>query len=88
MKSATAPVIDSRSAREIYAELVGRLSAPREAGGLGIEQDRLVDALAHIAARYAEIVIERLNQAPDKHYRSFLNLLGIARVPPRRPRVF
>ena len=45
------------------------------------------DALVRIFARYAEIVIERLNRTPEKNLLAYLDLLGEARLPPQPARV-
>ena len=47
-----------------------------------LQNDQLSEALVRIFARYCEIIIERLNQVPEKNYRVFLNELGISRNPP------
>ena len=82
-----APDIDTRS----YADLVtqtGELAAqysgwkPPPAG-----QPDAGQALIGIFGRFAELVIERLNRAPDKNYLAFLNLIGAAPLPPRPARV-
>ena len=44
-------------------------------------------ALVRIFARLAEIAIDRLNQAPEKNFLAFLNLLGIDLLPPQAARV-
>lgn len=44
-------------------------------------------ALVGVFARFAEIVIERLNQVPDKNLLAFLDLLGGERLPPAPARV-
>ncbi len=44
-------------------------------------------ALIGIFARYAETTIQRLNQAPDKNFLAFLDLLGASLLPPRPARV-
>jgi hypothetical protein len=41
-------------------------------------------ALAQIAARYAEAIVQRLNQAPDKNKLAFLDMLG-QQLSPARP---
>src|SRR5262249_51078877 len=43
-------------------------------------------ALVNIAARFGEIVIERLNKAPEKNFLAFLDLLGISSRPPHPAR--
>lgn len=44
-------------------------------------------ALVNIFARFSEIIIERLNQVPDKNFLAFLDLLGASRLPPQPARV-
>ena len=45
------------------------------------------DALVRIFARYAEIVIERLNRTLDKNLLAFLDMLGESLLPPQPARV-
>jgi hypothetical protein len=89
--SFTAPKIDARSAADISAELRELLQAyaptwnefdPVSGAATGTSA-----ALIGIFARYAEIVIERLNQVPDKNFLAFMDLLGAARLPPQSARV-
>ncbi|EGJ35419.1 MULTISPECIES: putative baseplate assembly protein [Moorena] len=44
-------------------------------------------AIVNIFARFAEIIIERLNQVPNKNFLAFLDLLGASRLPPQPARV-
>ncbi|MFB2875387.1 putative baseplate assembly protein [Floridanema aerugineum] len=44
-------------------------------------------ALIGVFARYAEIIIQRLNQVPNKNFLAFLNLLGASQLPPQPARV-
>ena len=44
-------------------------------------------ALIGIFARYAELVVQRLNQVPERDYLAFLNLIGTRPAPPRPARV-
>src|SRR5260370_39660620 len=46
--------------------------------GTGLEA-----ALFHMFGRFAERIIERLNQAPDKNFLAFLDLLGASPLPPQ-----
>jgi hypothetical protein len=39
-------------------------------------------ALVEIFARFAEVTIERLNRAPDKHFLAFLEMLGVTLLAP------
>ncbi len=60
----------------------GRGWRPREDGGADAGQ-----ALIAIFARFAEIVVDRINRAPERNYLAFLNLIGIEPLPPRPARV-
>ncbi|HEV7860979.1 MAG TPA: putative baseplate assembly protein, partial [Pyrinomonadaceae bacterium] len=40
-----------------------------------------------IFGRLAEIIIQRLNQVPDKNFRAYMNLLGVSLLPPQPARV-
>lgn len=89
--SLTAPPIYSRTAAQLREDLTRDLranvpewSATNPVTG---EADQTSAALIAVAARFAEIVIERLNQAPDKNFRAFLDLLGASRLPPQPARV-
>ena len=82
-----APLIDKRSYADLVAEtgqLAGQLSGwqPRSGG-----QPDAGQALIGVFARFAELVIERLNRAPDKNYLAFLNLIGALPIPPQAARV-
>jgi hypothetical protein len=44
-------------------------------------------ALVRICARLAEVVIDRINQVPDKNFLAFLNLVGLDLLPPQPARV-
>jgi predicted phage baseplate assembly protein len=78
------PVLVAQSAAETLAELLRRRPAfvpewrdrPEDAG----------DALQRIVARYAQIVGDRLNQAPDRAFLAFLDMLGISLIPARPAR--
>ncbi len=83
------PILDTRDASQVLAELLARrpaylpewLPASGQSGW----------ALLQILARYAEITIDRLNQAPDRNKLAFLDMLGISLIPAqpaRAPVVF
>ena len=89
MKASLLPVLDPRVARQIRDELLARRPAyvpdwlPSENGADA--------ALAWIAARYLEMLLQRLDLAPEKNRMAFLDLLGIDLVPAqpaRAPLVF
>ena len=81
-----APPVVKRSFDQLVAQtetLLQRYSAWRptadgtDAGG----------ALVRIFARLAEVVIDRINQVPDKNFLAFLNLVGLELLPPQPARV-
>ena len=47
----------------------------------------MTEALIRIFARYSEIIIDRLNQVPEKNFLAYLDLLGVSPVPPLPARV-
>jgi len=101
--SVAAPKIDSRSASDLVARLVALLAQytthPNEpaqqypfhrwqeydpvTGAPGGRSAALIGTFA----RFGELVIERLNQVPDKNFLAFLDLLGAERQPPQPARV-
>jgi hypothetical protein len=88
--SSAAPPIDPRNADLLRAELTRNLSAnvPEWVASDAVAGvDQASAALIAIAARFGEIVIQRLNQAPDKNFLAFLDLLGTTRLPPQPARV-
>ncbi|MEE4218653.1 MAG: hypothetical protein V2I48_13650, partial [Xanthomonadales bacterium] len=75
-----APTIDRRTEKDIYrvaaADLEERLK------DIVVEQDPLAQALLRVFARYCDLIIQRLNQVPDKNRIAFLDVLNISRIPP------
>ena len=89
--SSNAPLIDPRTAESLGDDVATKL-ATNVPEWLPIdphtgEPDQASAALIGIVARFGEIVIERLNQAPDKNFLAFLDLLGTAPLPPEPARV-
>lgn len=90
-----APRIDTRNAAKIAQQVQDllRVYAPawQEFEIDPVTGDRtptgISAALIGIFARYCEIIIQRLNQVPDKNFLAFLNLLGASRLPPQPARV-
>jgi predicted phage baseplate assembly protein len=81
-----APLIDKRSVNDLVARtetLLQRYSTWRPAED-GNDAGR---ALVRIFARLAELVIDRLNQVPDKNFLAFLDLVGLELLPPQPARV-
>src|SRR5919197_2610573 len=82
-----APPIDKRSYQDLVAEterLAQRLSCGRPRPG---GQPDAGGALIRVFGRFAALVVERLNRAPDKSYLAFLNLIGTSPLPPQPARV-
>ncbi len=73
------PKVDRRTASDIAHEVRTHLHLNR----LSEEQlkGRLDVALVNVFARFTEIVIERLNRAPEKKFLAFLDLLGVSPLP-------
>jgi len=89
--SGTAPPIDRRAAGDVARQIEALLrvyapawdeSDPETGRATGISA-----ALIGIAARFAELTIQRLNQAPDKNLLAFLDMLGASPLPPQPARV-
>ena len=84
----SAPKIDRRTAAEIAENVRSQLAIylPQE-----FPKSRPLKgfnlALVNIFARYCEIIIQRLNQVPQKNFLAFLDLLGAAPLPPQPARV-
>ncbi|WP_293373999.1 putative baseplate assembly protein [Nevskia sp.] len=80
-----APPLDPRSADDVLARLEALLKvhAPTDIHpGSGAAA-----GIAGVFARYAELVIERLNRAPDKNRLAFYDLIGASPQPPQPARV-
>jgi Baseplate J-like protein len=84
------PTIDRRTADQVAGQVRELLRQHPGAQLAGVEfpVDRGVsNALVHIFARFAEIIIERLNRVPEKQFLAFLDLLGASLLPPQPARV-
>jgi hypothetical protein len=86
------PKLDSRTATEITQQLQTLLAPTWQA--FNSDSTNLMPtskganaALMGVFARFAETIIQRLNQAPEKNFLAFLNLLGAAQLPPQPARV-
>ncbi|NES42876.1 putative baseplate assembly protein [Moorena sp. SIO2C4] len=79
-----APKIDSRTAETIAAQVQQLLE---HYTGETKDIQGTSAAIVNIFARFAEIIIERLNQVPNKNFLAFLDLLGASRLPPQPARV-
>ena len=83
------PNIDERTAAVISQQLqdLVRLYAAPQNAGAGWELSGVGAGLVGVAARFSEVVIQRLNQVPQKNFLAFLNLLGAALLPPQPAQV-
>ncbi len=80
------PKIDTRSAGDIFEAAAGLLSRePLEIDAR--KTDPAAEALLRVFARYCELIIQRLNKAPNKNHAAFLDMLNISRIPPAAARV-
>jgi hypothetical protein len=75
------PAVDHRTGADIERQLREQLGLNREPG------DPLAEALVGVLARYSELIIQRLNQVPDKQFLAFLDTLGVTPAPPTAARV-
>jgi len=91
-----APKIDKRTYQDIIEqteELAQKYTKKKDNNGVGWQPDQQPGqmdaggALIRIFGRFAEDVIERLNQVPEKNFLSFLNLIGTRITPPQLARV-
>ncbi len=89
--SGTAPNIDGRAAGDVARQIETLLRAyaptwnevdPATGRATGISA-----ALIGVCARFAELTIQRLNQAPGKNQLAFLDMLGATPMPPQPARV-
>jgi hypothetical protein len=86
------PKLDSRTATEITQQLQTLLAPTWQA--FNSDSTNLMPtskganaALMGVFARFAETIIQRLNQVPEKNFLAFLNLLGASQLPPQPARV-
>lgn len=82
-----APKIDKRTAEDVAKQVQLLLAQYLPEEFREPLQTGITAALIKIFARFSEIVIQRLNQVPDKNFLAFLDLLGASRLPPQPARV-
>ncbi len=91
----TTPPVDERTAADIVGQVRSLLAvyAPEwhehytDPTSGRVHRDHLAMALIAIFGRFAEIILNRLNQVPDKNLLAFLDLLGEARLRPQPAQV-
>lgn len=77
-------LVDKRNAAEVAAQVRDRL--PHYVPGWKTREKGPGEALVRIFGRFCEIVIDRLNQAPEKNFLAFLDFLGASPLPPQPAR--
>ena len=86
-----APRVDRRTTSEVMQQVQDLLKVyapawqefdPETGNATGVS-----GALIGIFGRFAELIIQRLNQAPQKNFLAFLDLLGATLLPPQPARV-
>jgi hypothetical protein len=78
------PVLDARTAAEFLAEL--RRARPSFVPEWPSSAQDAGEALLRVVARFAHVIADRLNQAPDRSFLAFLDMLGISLIPARPAR--
>src|ERR1041384_173243 len=87
-----APLIDTRTSDDVVRQLLQLLrsysgeKSELQQGIFSLEQGAN-RALIEIFGRFAELIIERLNQVPNKNLLAFLDLIGASLLPPQPARV-
>jgi Baseplate J-like protein len=81
----TAPPVDPRDRSALAAQLTA-LAQRYSPWRPGAAPDP-GSALVAVAARFAELVVDRINRAPERNYLAFLNLIGVRQEPPVAARV-
>ena len=74
-----APLLDRRNADEIVTQLENALV---DCGWKGHQEGMAGWTLVRLFARLSELVINRLNQVPEKHFLAFLNEASVDLLPP------
>ena len=85
------PPVDRRSFADLVAEtraaMVGHLGLAVPEGADASQVSVPGEGLVRIFARLAEVVVDRLNQVPEKNLLAFLDLVGLTLQPPLPARV-
>jgi hypothetical protein len=76
------PKVDRRTAEDLVTQVLARLPQGATSGAGG----NIALSLINVFARFGQIIIERMNKAPQKNLLAFLDLLGISRLPPQAAR--
>src|SRR6185503_19080976 len=87
-----APLIDTRTSDDVVRQLLKLFrsysddKSQTQQGMFSLEPGAS-RALVEIFGRFAELIIERLNQVPNKNLLAFLDLIGASLLPPQPARV-
>lgn len=83
-----APKVDVRTATDITRQVERLLAiyAPQSLDPATGQAIGAGAALVGIFARFAELIVERLNHLPEKNFLAFLDLLGASLLPPQAAR--
>ena len=87
-----APLIDKRTSDDVVRQLLTLLRSYSAEASQPQQEVFALDkgasrALVEIFGRFAELIIERLNQVPNKNLLAFLDLIGASLLPPQPARV-
>jgi hypothetical protein len=78
------PKIDDRTEKQIAEQ--ARVLLKHYTCSTFVPEPGRNEALVHVFARFADIIIQRLNRVPEKQLLAFLDLLGNSRLPPQPAR--
>jgi hypothetical protein len=81
------PKVDERSAFEIARDVRSVLPVYVQNWVDQGQVKELCHALIQVFARFGEMIVDRLNKAPEKNFLAFLDLLGISPLPLQASRV-
>jgi hypothetical protein len=81
-----APRVDSRTSDQVVQQVLQLLLSDAGLTNFAANQGAS-RALIEIFGRFAELIIERLNQVPKKNLLAFLDLIGASVLPPQSARV-
>lgn len=84
MKTGSAPILDGRDAQALIGELIARVPGYVPQWTPVIGQPGW--AISQVFTRYLHVLIERLNQAPDRNKLAFLDMLGLSLLPAQAAR--
>ncbi|MGI0484842.1 putative baseplate assembly protein [Pantanalinema rosaneae CENA516] len=92
MAANSPPPIDSRTTKKITDQVTGSIQQhtdwqPDPLDSITQQPQGISTAIIGVFARFTELIIQRLNQVPNKNFLAFLDLLGASRLPPQAARV-